>query len=362
MNNFPDKNSPVPLPEQICTLLRERIFSGEYAPGSRLAPIRKLASGLNVAPMTVGRALDVLENENLIRRIPIKGIFVNRNINLQTRALTACFAFPEKHFDNVGNQENKSLNTEFYRGLLKGAQDENIKLQFSYFSEAPSPELLERQLKELMDFDFLICPSQQLAQLQKRAAGFMPVFRPASRPADKEIPDEMFLFDYDRQDARNKLLQLFLDSTCSSAAAVATSESDRARDFLKRAAEAGRRVPQEPWLVDGLNSALRCEQLRLLLRQKKYQFIYCDSAVAVEDVYEAAFLEGLKIGTDIMVTAVACGSYLTSMVPRLTFLQIPRFDIGVDIMHAAAMKIRYNTPVSPEKRKVQLVDGQSVVF
>ena len=64
------KDGSALLPRQISDTIRERIFSGEYAPGKKLPPIRKFAEDFSVCPVTILKALEVLEEEQLIERIP----------------------------------------------------------------------------------------------------------------------------------------------------------------------------------------------------------------------------------------------------------------------------------------------------
>ena len=61
---------------QISSILREQIKEGKYAPGARLGTVRQLAADFKVSTVTIGKALDILEKEKIINRLPGKGIFV----------------------------------------------------------------------------------------------------------------------------------------------------------------------------------------------------------------------------------------------------------------------------------------------
>lgn len=61
---------------RIYLLLRDRIVSGDLAPGERLPGEPTLASGHGVSRVTVRRALDRLASESLVRRRPGSGTFV----------------------------------------------------------------------------------------------------------------------------------------------------------------------------------------------------------------------------------------------------------------------------------------------
>lgn len=60
------------LVDQVLTLTRERILSGEYAPGSRL-PVHMLAAESGASLIPVREALRVLEAERLVESIPNRG-------------------------------------------------------------------------------------------------------------------------------------------------------------------------------------------------------------------------------------------------------------------------------------------------
>ena len=68
-------SSTQPLYQQVYQQLREHVLE-ECGPGQRLLAERKLATRMQVAPMTVARALLDRQREGLVRRIPRKGTFV----------------------------------------------------------------------------------------------------------------------------------------------------------------------------------------------------------------------------------------------------------------------------------------------
>jgi DNA-binding GntR family transcriptional regulator len=56
--------------------LRERITSGELAPGMPMPSITTLSQEYGVARQTAAKALRMLETEGLVRRIPGLGYYV----------------------------------------------------------------------------------------------------------------------------------------------------------------------------------------------------------------------------------------------------------------------------------------------
>jgi Bacterial regulatory proteins, gntR family len=62
----------------VVRVLRGRIASGEYAPGSALPAITALAAEFGVTTNTVRKALGILKDEALIESVPGYGTFVRK--------------------------------------------------------------------------------------------------------------------------------------------------------------------------------------------------------------------------------------------------------------------------------------------
>jgi DNA-binding GntR family transcriptional regulator len=73
-----ERGTLVPPSRQIADVLRGRIASGEYAPGSALPAITALAAEFGVTTNTVRKALGILKDEGLIESVPGYGTFVRK--------------------------------------------------------------------------------------------------------------------------------------------------------------------------------------------------------------------------------------------------------------------------------------------
>jgi GntR family transcriptional regulator len=71
------REGPVAPWRQLAALLRERIESGELAPGARLPSITSLAQEYDLAVTTVQKAVAALKDDGLIVTSPM-GTFVKR--------------------------------------------------------------------------------------------------------------------------------------------------------------------------------------------------------------------------------------------------------------------------------------------
>jgi len=70
--------SPVARYIQLATLFRNRIISGEWPVGNRIANVDDLAAEFSVARGTMREALGLLEREGLLERLRAKGTFVRK--------------------------------------------------------------------------------------------------------------------------------------------------------------------------------------------------------------------------------------------------------------------------------------------
>ena len=88
---------------QIYDLLKERIESGFYPPGSRLPKEVELAAALQVARITLRPALELLEMENLITRVKGRGTFVRDSQDIQNRIMVLVHDAELRRSDNASN-------------------------------------------------------------------------------------------------------------------------------------------------------------------------------------------------------------------------------------------------------------------
>ena len=68
-----------PIYAQIVDVIRLRIITGTYAPGSRLPSVRELAGEASVNPNTMQKALTELEGSGLIYAVRTSGRFITED-------------------------------------------------------------------------------------------------------------------------------------------------------------------------------------------------------------------------------------------------------------------------------------------
>lgn len=73
-----DFRSPVPVYEQLAAILRKQIRDGVLPPDRQVPSQKELVTTYKVARGTAARAVKILQEEGLARRVPGKGVFVWR--------------------------------------------------------------------------------------------------------------------------------------------------------------------------------------------------------------------------------------------------------------------------------------------
>jgi GntR family transcriptional regulator len=74
------QRSRIPLYLQVADALRRRIEQGEWQPGEKILTLEQLEDEFQVARVTVRQAVDVLQNDGLVRRRQGKGTFVSERL------------------------------------------------------------------------------------------------------------------------------------------------------------------------------------------------------------------------------------------------------------------------------------------
>lgn len=338
------KDEAIPLPNQISNIIREKIQCGEYKPGKKLDTIRKYAKDFSVSPVTVIKAFDILEEETLIERIPVKGVFVSDSLKNQTKQITGCFAFPEKSlFSTPSTNENWGLTYELYRGVFEAAQEKKINMQFIYFENTNDKQILEKQKAALRKFDFVIFPGDgQLMELCQSSALERPTYCLAS---GRIIQDSKAItIDYNREDVIDYLLGYLKESNCLSVGAISSykSSKNRAKKFLTAAKAANYQVDEHAELITYVNDEDVNEKIKNYLLEKRRDFIFVDHTEVMMNIYEIAYNLGFTIGKDLILTSIASGVSFVGLFPRLSYFRIPRYEMGLKIMESAEKLVRNN--------------------
>ncbi|MDD5598472.1 MAG: GntR family transcriptional regulator, partial [Victivallaceae bacterium] len=164
-----DRNCKTALSAQVSERLIQDIRSGRIKPGKRMPGERQLAQRFGISRGTVIEALNLLESQNYIERVPAKGTFVADDVNHELSMVKIAFPFPEASISpsTLGPLENWGIVSEVYRGMIDEAGRQNAEISFLHFDEAVTEIQLARQLRRLDNIDAAIFIGYQLSRLQQ---------------------------------------------------------------------------------------------------------------------------------------------------------------------------------------------------
>lgn len=73
--------SSEPIYEQICTQIKDMVLTGELSPGDMITSVRALAKELGIGVLTVQKAYDRLQKDEVIETVVGKGSYITeRNV------------------------------------------------------------------------------------------------------------------------------------------------------------------------------------------------------------------------------------------------------------------------------------------
>jgi GntR family transcriptional regulator len=156
-----DRDSPIPLYQQLYEILKGKISEGEWKPGDMMPPESELIEQYQISRATVRQVLDMLVNEDLIYRQRGRGTFISHP-TLET-GLTRIISFTEdmRHrgyrpgtkvcaakLIPAGSDIAKRLEVQIGEELafierLRLADNEPMSLEQSYLVHRYCPEVLK---------------------------------------------------------------------------------------------------------------------------------------------------------------------------------------------------------------------------
>ena len=354
-----NRKNGVPLPDQLKEELLSRIRSGYYKPGERIDTIRKLAAEFGVSSLTVQKACRMLEEDNCIISMPQSGMFVPENFFEQSgKPQKMVFVFPETEISSrVMDMENWGLSSELYRGFLAGSQKYPVQLDLLHISQDSSFREKFRHIERICDkYDCAIFVGNQNMDIQLELAdkGFR-IFHITDQP--EKVPAPLIPVFYDHE----KALAMVMDSALGSglkkwAVLTLRSSSDHYLELRhSRFVELCRRRGIGPdRLFDCIFDENDRGQVPDILKQLKGSFIFCNNAYLVRDIYIAAQKSGMILGRDFRIMAIASGVTFTGLIPALTFVRVPMYEIGCALIQRICATARGGSenfrwdPVAPE--------------
>ncbi len=349
------KRNTTPAPSvQLKETLLNRIRTGYYSPGKRMDAIRKIADEFKVSTLTAQKACKMLEQEGAIIPVPQSGLFVSESfLEKPAQQMRIVFVFPEVEISpRVLDLEGWGLISELNRGFHAGAQENGVRLDFLYIDESShSRELLAYAEKIREEYDFAVFSSRQLELIQKELASVkFPFFTLCDDPSSV-LPGAMpFYYDHD------KALEYLLDlvKRIQAEKVMILSSSAAQDEFSKIRADKFRDICRnigchaENIIAQTLDPNDNTT-LKSLLKENKDAFIFCNNAYLVRNIYVAAMQNGQIPGRDFSIAAIASGVTFTGLIPSLTYVRVPLFELGLQVIRTACAIYQSGT-----KKKVDM--------
>lgn len=149
-----------------------QLRTGKLKPGSKLPGERALAEILKISRGTTRVALQELEKEGIVERVPSKGAFIKAET--QNRSLKLALIFSEDEIShNFIKRPDWTSAWQKRQGLLKSCTENNASLAFFHCKSLNvAPELLDSYIEELYEllvneFDGAVFTCDKLKELKK---------------------------------------------------------------------------------------------------------------------------------------------------------------------------------------------------
>ncbi len=352
-------DSQGPLYAAVARSLIFRIRRGELRPGDRVLSERDLALRGGFSRGTARMALQALESEGYLVRQGPRGSFVCQPEG-NSGPLRLVFAFPEENISpSLLTPENWALSSELHRGLLSGAAEYGTQVFFEHFRSDGNDSSLHQQLQRLQRYDAAVFISKQLFPLQLQYAISKPVF--CLYDCGSRTRDLLIRVSYDREQALRNIIEHAQLCRCSNLGILSfRSDSDesllkRGDKFLSLAGEYGFAGPACQHIIISPNED-RISALLRFLSGPRPDFIFCNHAEHIIDFYEAANRLKINIGRELKVAGMATGLTFQGLLPRLTHIKVPMYDLGRKIVECLSSN---DLPSSVPMLQATLIETES---
>ncbi|MBQ7208026.1 MAG: GntR family transcriptional regulator [Lentisphaeria bacterium] len=307
--------------DQLAESLRKAIRSGQFAPGSKLPGERKLSQYYGVCRATVVSALEKLETENLIKKIPARGNFV-LDRSIPPRIL---LVWPGEELGKADKPETTFSFFEFYRGMLHEAANCNTEISTVCVPEGLSGKALERCIARIDAFDSIVFPAHQLLELRRHFCGrktlvakysFITPPSPGERAHISLITTDYVL-----------AFRRFAERIRRAGHGELTILTPAPNAWFRERARVLRTAAEE----SGLSAEdIVCppERFADILPELRGKQIFFNHTNTLNLFYHACLMAGLLPGRDMILTSMCSGETLSGLIPPPSYIRIPNYETG----------------------------------
>lgn len=358
------KNGRDPLVTQINAALVADIEDGAWRPGDRLPGERMLAERFGVSRGTVIGALQALEENGYIDRIPSKGAFLTAHARKRAQLTRVVMPYPERSISlSALNLEQWGASTEFFHGLSEAGDEFGCAVSFRYFSETDDRQLRHgRRLPWLEDADALVFVGEQLAHLRARAQTLdLPTIVLGGSLTDN--PGQTPHVRYDTPGALDSIVDFLVRKGYREVAVLGdASEHTRLKKqiFIAAALQRGMAYNEPASLDVPLDDKGARQMLAEALPERAAlpeAYFFANSLIASRALYQVAWERNWRIGKDVGAIGLASKAAFSHVIPSVTHYEIPHREMGRAACRLAIEQVKE----AQCNRGRTVVDGHIVV-
>ncbi len=319
--------------------LVKQMRTGQLKPGSKLPGERALADILKISRCTARTALQALEDEGFIERIPSRGAFIKRRG--EVRHVKLAFVFPEAEISlNYLAYPNMMANSMLQRGLMKASMENNASLSFLYCNHercsGKDKTYAEQFCDRIMnEYDGAVFVSQQLAELREKLIDHN---FPCINLSDVDLlPGEKTII-YNRGDICQKAAEYLVEAGCRQVVMVfqyGNSEKALAMKFnpvRDALGAAGTKLSRDDLLIVGAEEEDIYRELKSRYKNAGDlpDAFFCTTQLPCKALLHFADEMRLKVPDDFMIVGYGNSPEIVrySAVNEISYVQIPYLEMG----------------------------------
>ncbi len=319
---------------QVKNILISEIRKGNLKAGKRISGERIIAERYGVSRGTAVEALKLLEKDGYIDRIGTKGTFVADNVNARLATVNILFPFPEISISkDIINYTAWVIDTEIYCGLLEGAKDYNVSINFQHFEVSDEASVIMGQMKKIRGFDAVFFINTQFSSLMDAMASENIPYIVTDISGSYSHP---MTISYQRRKAVKDCADYLADCGYKSIGLLMNESRSMDIDwkmsyFQECLRERGITVKNESiyHIPDEEEKASRQLAAKLPLSAKKLpEVFFCETMTSPMALLRVAHERQWRVGKDIDLLGYAGETALRNTVPQIAYLKIPYAEIG----------------------------------
>lgn len=327
---------------------------GVYQPGQKIPGDRDLARLYGIGRSSMAAVLKELQKDRYIERIPIRGTFIRRDVNMRVQPIKLILASPERSLSatvfDMFAWENIS---ELVRGFFdETSRSPGVSLTWHCCVPTTNRMLLKQQFEDIYEADGVIFMGSEMVELKE-------LFLQTGKPALVVAPHRRYRverypsIDFDRERILMKYaehLGKFYKGKEIVIFRHLSHEEDKAED------EAARRnflrelslnnIPFQEWLYNTmaasysntlelfkahLKDIAACRGKVILAANRSFVFPLQSILLHEEDIQLAGFFGGYN---------------MRNLHPEILYIHEPYFEIGQRAVELLTASVRDNQPFS----------------